>query len=174
MIRESRHANVVWLAIVSAALAGGAWWWRTSVFGAGRVELISERWDQVKEHYLMAPAPVELAPRSAELAEAVVQANPFASERRALPPSDAETPAGGGGGSPPAPKPQFVYKGQINLGSRQRAIIEDTVAKKTYFIETGQVVAGFKVLDIAENRVVLSDPQTNEEVVVSLIAPASP
>jgi hypothetical protein len=71
-----------------------------------------------------------------------------------------------------AASPKFVYKGRINVGSRQRAILEDAAARKTYFLEVGQAVAGFKVLDIAENRVVLSDPQTNQEVVVSLSPPS--
>ena len=64
--------------------------------------------------------------------------------------------------------PQFIYKGRINLGKKQRAVIEETTAKKTYFLEVGQAVAGFKVLDIQEKQVILSDPQTSKEVAVSL------
>ena len=111
---------------------------------------------------------------STETVEALVRANPFSPQRRLKPPpSGGET--GGGSGEPvAAPKPKFFFKGRIDLGKRQRAIVEDTTSHKTYFLEVGQEVAGFKVLDIAENRVVLSDLQTKQEVVVSLSLRESP
>ena len=121
--------------------------------------------------------PLELAEAqklSPEIFEAIISANPFSPVRRIAPPSGAP-----GSGDRPAdvtasPTPEFTYKGLITLGSRQRAILEEVATHKTHFLEVGQDVAGFKVLDIAENRVVLSDPQTKEEIVVSVASKASP
>jgi len=158
---------VAFLAMLLALGAGGAWQWQRTVFQAKRIELTSESWDRVKQDYPMA----ESAPSTewpADVAEAVLKANPFSPQRR---PVAAKGEGGAEGGSlptPAPPKPQFAFKGQINLGQRKRAILEDLSAHKTYFLEVGQEVAGFKVLDIGENQVVLSDPQTREEVAVSL------
>ena len=165
------------MAVVLAVLAVGAWGWHTSVFRTQPIEVKGESWDRVKETY---PLPGEAPPRSPtvspDLVEALVHANPFSPERRLNPPPLPDATESGGASSaakePPAPK--FAYKGGVNLGKRQRAIVEDTANHKTYFLEVGQEVAGFKVLDIAENRVVLSDPQTHEEVVVSLATTAPP
>lgn len=154
-------------------LTAATWWWQTSIVRTRPADAQHERWDRLKEEYPI-PAPgVEMPQLSEETVETVVRANPFSPKRHLPPPT---TPGGGSGTAlePIEPaKPQFVYKGRINLGTRQRAIVEDTSGHKTYFLEVGQAVAGFKVLDIAENRVVLSDPQTKEEVVVSLATPTS-
>jgi hypothetical protein len=128
----------------------------------------------VEEQY---PMPAELGDAqklSPEVFEAIMAANPFSSVRRLKPPTDASTPEGGLRVPTAPPAPQFVFKGLIKFGNRQRAILEDVTTRKTYFLEVGQEVAGFKVLDIAENRVVLSDPQTKEEIVVSVASKASP
>jgi hypothetical protein len=60
------------------------------------------------------------------------------------------------------------------MGTKQRAVLQDVTSQKTYFLQLGQEVAGFKVLDIAENRVLLSDPHTQEEVVVPITTKPSP
>jgi len=155
-------------------LTAATWWWQMSIIRTRPTDVNDARSDRLKEAYPISPLVVELPQLSEETVETVVRANPFSPKRHLSPPT---TPGGGPGTAlePIEPaKPQFVYKGRINLGTRHRAIVEDTTSHKTYFLEVGQAVAGFKVLDIAENRVVLSDPQTHEEVVVSLAAPASP
>ena len=111
---------------------------------------------------------------SPEIFEAIISANPFSPVRRIATPSGESRPGEGPAELTAPPKPQFAYKGLIKLGNRQRAILEETTTHKTHFLEVGQEVAGFKVLDIAENRVVLSDPQTKEELVVSVASKASP
>ena len=178
MASGTRAGSGVLLAAVLAVLSAGAWWWHATVFRIQPIEVKGESWDRAKEAYPLPGALPQRPPTvSSDLVEAMVHANPFSPERRLNPPpvSDAAVSAGGASGGiqePPAPK--FAYKGGVNLGKRQRAIVEDTVNHKTYFLEVGQEVAGFKVLDIAENRVVLSDPQTHEEVVVSLTPTAPP
>ena len=62
--------------------------------------------------------------------------------------------------------PQFLYKGHVDLGKRQRAIVAETTTGKTYFLEVGQEVAGFKVLDISRTEVVLSDVKTAQQIVI--------
>ena len=160
------------LAVALALLTAVVWRWQAAVFHAPRDEVKHESWDHVKEAYPMpkeATDPPQLAP---ELVESVVRANPFSPNRRLTPLAGGES--GGRGGATTKPLPlRFRYKGRINLG-KQRAIVEETTTHKTYFLEVGQEVAGFKVLDIAENRVVLSDPQTRQEIVVSLTLRESP
>jgi hypothetical protein len=165
----TRVGPPVMLAVSLAVIAAGTWRWQQSVFHAQRGDALTrESWDRVKEEYPIAQeSPHERQTRSTGFAEAVVGANPFSPKRRLAPTlPGGETGATGGLIKPPAPV--FIYKGQINVGKRQRAIVEESASHKTYFLEVGQEVAGFKVLDIAENRVVLSDLATHEEVVVSL------
>ena len=156
------------LAVLLLAALAGTWWWRSAISRIPPIELKDEPSDRVKEQF---PVPQEDSepPRvSAEMIESVVRANPFSPKRRLAP------PAAGGGAGPGASEgtaaaaPKFAYKGRINVGRQPRAIVEDTAAHKTYFLEVGQEVAGFKVLDIDEKRVVLSDPRTKEEIAVSL------
>ena len=164
------HSTV--LAVTLALIVAVAWRWQAAVFHAPRDEIKSESWDHVKKEYPMpreAADPPQLAP---ELVESVVRANPFSPTRQLTPLAGGRS--GGSGGATTKPPPlQFRYKGRINLG-KQRAIVEETTTHKTYFLEVGQEVAGFKVLDIAENRVVLSDGQTKQEVVVSLTSQEAP
>ena len=160
-------ATSLMCAAASGALVMGVWGWRASVFRAERLPVNSESWDRVKTEYPLPDESAALSVLSAETAEAVVRANPFSPLRRFVPPPP-DQGTDGKGGVPAVIPAQFAYKGRVNLGNRQRAILENLATHKTYFLEVGQEVAGFKVLDIAENRVVLSDPQTNKEVVVSL------
>ena len=160
-------------AILAGAAALASWWWQTTVFRAPRLEADSEHWEVIKQTYPL-PAPVtDISPISHDALETILQENPFSSERR--PASAAGTP--GSQGTEPEPmevsQPEFAYKGRINLGQRQRAIVEDLRAKKTYFLEVGQVVATFKVLDITESQVLLSDPQHDQTVVVPLTSPST-
>ena len=60
------------------------------------------------------------------------------------------------------------------MGAVRRAIVEDAANKKTYFLQVGQEVAGFKVLDIDESQVILSDLNTQKQMVVSRSLATSP
>ena len=159
----------VGLAVTLAAVAFGTWWWQNRIFHLRRDDAAtSDSWAHVQHDYPMVQGVPDVPALSAEVVEGVVRANPFSSKRWVAPPTAGGGPEHGGAAVEPA-KPIFVYKGRIQLGQRQRAIMEETASRKTYFLEVGQEVAGCKVLDISENRVVLSDLQTNKEVVVSLI-----
>lgn len=68
----------------------------------------------------------------------------------------------------PAEAVLFIYKGRIMLGGMPRAILEEVWSKKTHFLQLGHTVAGFKLVDMTENHVVLSNVKTNESVVVPL------
>lgn len=175
MTGKASFETMLLLPVGVVLLAIGAWWWRASVFHSQEVRLPGERWEQVKRTYPL-PQEIEHAQTvSSQMADVILQANPFSAKRREAPPrADGGAANGGQGGEPIPPPAKFIYKGHINLGKRQRAIVEDVNNHKTHFLEAGQEVAGFKVLDISENRVVLSDLQTNEEVVLSLTAPPSP
>ena len=148
-------------------LAGGAWWWRSQVVGTQRIAMPAERWEQVREQYPMPTAVSDAPSVGTEVLQGFVEANPFSPLRRYVtPPPDEPLQAGQAPVAPP--QPVLRFKGRILLGQKQRAVLEDLTAKKTYFLEVGQEVAGYKVLDIAENRVLLSDPQKNEEVALFL------
>ena len=163
------------LAAGCLALAGAAWWWRSTALREAPADSTPERWEQVREVY---PPVADVAPPAipaASYAADVVRANPFSPLRRASPAAGGPHEASQGGDAASAPAgPAFRYKGRVALGSRQRAVLEDTRSKKTHFLELGQEVAGFKVLDIDEKRVVLSDVKTHEEVVVSVAATEGP
>ncbi len=170
---RSSQASLVAFAVLLIGLSGIAWRWHQHVFQTPRPAVADQPWEQVKTTYPpTVGAPIEPAIVPA-IVQAVVAANPFAAMRRTLPMDS--TP----GGATPAtattpPVPQFVFKGRINMGTRQRAILEDSAAKKTYFLEVGQEVAGFKVLDITESQVILSDVENHKELVVSLAVPTPP
>ncbi len=156
------------LALILTVVAGGVWSWQRGVAKGKGDEIKPEAWELVTQQYPTDETVRDAPALSSQMFDKAVQANPFSPSRRAAAaPAPTTGPAAGPAtGSPPAP--QFIYKGRINMGTRTRAIVEDTAAKKTYFLEVGQEVTGFKVLDIEENRVVLSDAQSNKEVVVSL------
>ena len=148
--------------------------WRLSIRHEPKNGLPKESWERVKEEYPLPDEQVSDVVVPTETFTDFLTANPFSPERRQLPPSSDQA-AGPGSGEPvPPPAPKFIYKGRMQLGLRQRAILEDLSIGKTYFLEVGQGVANFKVLDIDEKRVLLSDPQTHEEVTVSLTSTAGP
>jgi hypothetical protein len=165
-------SSVIPIALTVAAAA--AWGWQSAVLHSKPPATAVMAWTHVQEHYPMPAEPGDAQKLSPEVFEAIMAANPFSSVRRLKRPTDAAASEGGAPALTAAPAPQFVYKGLIKFGNRQRAILEDVTTHKTHFLEVGQEVAGFKVLDIAENRVVLSDPQTKEELVVSIASKASP
>jgi hypothetical protein len=163
-------------AVASAVLLGaaalGAWWWRAVAFRGAREEVVSESWQRFKEEWPLPEPSPEPPAISVETIDIAVRANPFSPQRRRVQAASSGT---GEAAEPPIERiaPHFVYKGRINLGQRQRAVLEETTTQKTHFVETGQTVAGFKVLDITEDQVVLSDLQTREDVLVPLVSSAA-
>ena len=156
-------------------LTAGAGWWQTRVFRRSSTESPSRQRDEGPNQSVSNGPDQTQTLFSKEMADAMVRANPFSSQRRAIPqPPEGATGGREGQAGSPAAQPRFSYKGRIQLGARQRAILEDTTGHKTYFLEVGQEVTGFKVLDIAENQVVLSNEQTQEELVVPLTSTALP
>ena len=174
---QTVSGSSVGLAVALVIVAVATWSWHADVVRSRPAEVPKEPWDRVTTAYPISDDSLaaKAAAFSSEMLDAMVQANPFSPKRRlgALP-SGGGTDGAGPSGPAQAAIPHFTYKGRVQLGNRQRAIMEETVTGKTYFLEVGQEVAGFKVLDIAENRVVLSDPQTNKEVVVSLVSRSAP
>jgi hypothetical protein len=164
-------APTICLALGLAAATAGVGWWQQRVRRAPVEGIASDPWEQVKAQYPLSDQEADIPRLTPEAMEAVVAANPFSPKRRFVP-----TPEGGDppeGGAEPLPEPVFTYKGRINMGKRQRAVVEDTATKKTYFLEVGQEVAGFKVLDISESQVLLSDLATSEQLAVSLTSSKS-
>lgn len=172
----AQTATLLAMAGLFGAAALGAWWWRSLVFQAQPAQLSGEAWEQIRQDYPLPEEPQAPASIAKERLEALIRANPFSPERLAAAPAAGPDQSAAGGPDTPGapPRPVFAYKGRVDLGRRQRAILEDTAARKTYFLEVGQEVAGFKVLDIAENQVVLSDPQTHEDVIITLTSAALP
>ncbi len=159
------------LAVVAVAVVQ----WRSAAVRTERVELTGESWDRVREEFPILAEPSEGIPEAEPgWLDAVLNANPFSPQRRPVSAEEAEQTAGGGAGdSAGAPvTPQFLYKGHINLGQRQRAVVEETTTEKTYFLEVGQEVAGFKVLDISQAQVVLSDVKTAQQIIIKRKAEA--
>ena len=155
-------------ALLLAAVTASLWWWHARVWQSPHPELIREPSERVKREHPMPQDPPHPPTTSSETLDAIVRANIFSSQRRLAPPPSHPDQGNGGESAAVPPAPQFVYKGRINLGERRRAIVEDTTIHKTYFLEVGQEVTGFKVLDISENQVVLSDPQHHAELILSL------
>ena len=157
-------------AVVCMALALVAWQWQQAIRRRQPRAVVAEPWEHVKELF---PTPDALEPPSATEAETlqrIVQANPFSRQRRhvAQPAEDttetAQTP-------PPA---SFVFKGRVVMGPKQRGILEDRRQKKTVFVQAGQEVSGFQVVDIKEEEMVLLNLETKEELHVPLASKTSP
>ena len=156
------------LALGMGCCAVGAWSWQMQVFRAPRIDVGTEPWDQVKQAYPIPEGTPEVSTLSTETIAGVLNANPFSPQRGNTVTLDDQQQSSGGSTAIELPPPVLIYKWRINLGQRQRAIMEDTTTKKTYFLEVGQEVATFKVLDITESQVLLSDPQTSEPIAVPL------
>jgi hypothetical protein len=160
--------------LVMLIAAGSVWWWRLQVADSNSLgEVQQERWEHVRERFPLLEGVPGGPTLNSDLVERFVNANPFSPQRRYVPAADGSGSGIGGEAVKPA-GPSFIYKGQVHLGQRRRAILEDTTGHKTHFLEVGQAVAGYKVLDIFEDRVLLSDPQTNKEVAVFLSSKEKP
>ncbi len=166
LAKPTSFGSHVLLAVSLAICAAATWMWQAAVFRTKRPQPKGERWQVIQEQFPEIGNGSELPVVPAATLEAVIQANPFSPLRRQQ--VATETSSGSGATNQAPPPPKWVYKGRVDVGQRQRAVIEDTATRKTYFLEMGQEAAGFKVLDIAERQVVLSDPQTGEAVTVSL------
>ena len=162
------------LALALVAATAAVWWWQISVFRTPQVDVREEMWKRVKDEYPIVNDNQPTASFSLENAAAVARANPFSPTRHVVPRSVPEGKEGGGGEAGEFLTPRFIYRGHIRVGQSQRAILEDAATKKTHFLEVGQEVAGFKVLDIAQQQVVLWNVKTQERVVVSLVSATSP
>ena len=171
MTLKATAGPLIGFATALGAMISVLLWRQTIMVGNLPGDPQAERWQHVMEEHPMPNEPATSAQLSAETFEAILRANPFSSQRRLVPlQSDDATGSNSEAGAGQPPAPQFLYKGRINLGNLQRAILEETVTHKTHFLEVGQEVTGFKVLDIAENQVVLSHLQSKEELVISLTA----
>jgi hypothetical protein len=148
---------------VSLVAVGMTWQWRADLRPLSPGEPGVKGVEQAKAVYALPQEHTPLPPPSGVNADAVVRANPFSKTRGELPASD----QAGAAAAHEDPQPAFVYKGQILMGQRQRAILEDATTKKTHFLEVGQGVAEFKVLDMTEEQVVLSDEKTQTTLAVT-------
>lgn len=82
----------------------------------------------------------------------LLEQDPFARIQTATPSTDAPEPVA-------APmESQLHFRGRVVMGQRQVAVIEVESSHETLFVGVGQEVDGLKVIDIAEDRVVLSKP----------------
>lgn len=161
--------DLPWETLVAAGMlamaVGGAWNWQQGLQRHLSAPTATEPWQQIRERYPM-PAPFKPSPELSEaFLRSVVRANPFSPTRRQAA-QDAGGDSGEASGPLAPPPPQFIFKGRIVMGTKQRAVLEDATSKKTFFLQAGQEVAGFKVLDITENQVVLSNPNSQEPLLI--------
>lgn len=89
--------------------------------------------------------------------------NPFSPER--VPPAASGMGEHGLSSAtpPPPPKPQWLYKGVMTMGGQRRAVIEEVKSGETRFVKVGERLGELKVLDIAADRVVLSNPNNSQD-----------
>ncbi|MBI1991722.1 MAG: hypothetical protein HYS71_00580 [Candidatus Omnitrophica bacterium] len=160
------------LAFVLVAVTAASWGWQRGIVRAAPVEVREEGWKRVKDEYPLASANQPPVSFSSATAEAVARANPFSPTRRVVP-----RPISEGTGTEEGWEetgefltPRLIYRGQIRVGQSLRAIMEDAATKKTHFLEVGQEVAGFKVLDMTQRQVIVWNFKTQEEVVVPLVS----
>ncbi len=156
-------------AVVFVALSLVAWNWQQTMRARQPPSVVAERWEHVQELF---PTPEPLKPPSEtdpETLQKALQANPFSRQRRHVP-----KPAEEAGATPQQPlPPQFVFKGRVVMGTKQRGILEDRQQKKTFFVQAGQEVVGFQVVEITEDQVVLLKLDTKEEVRLPLASKAT-
>ncbi len=174
MTARSVPAQAGLLVAGSVAVLLASWVWRGAIVRTPAPQAPKEPWQHVRDQFPLPKDPEDPQRLSKEAVETVVQANPFSPDRGKQP----IVPGGPDGseatGEAVVETPTFAYKGRISLGQRQRAILEHLQTKKTHFLEVGQEVAGFKLLDIQETRVILSDPKSHEELIVSLTSKGKP
>ncbi|HAM41066.1 MAG TPA: hypothetical protein DDX89_05065 [Candidatus Omnitrophica bacterium] len=158
------------LAVVCAGVSLAAWQWQRALHARQPSAVVTERWEHVRELF-PPPEPLRIpSETTAETWQGLLRANPFSRARRHVSPPAAEAPTG----TPEKPlPPQFVFKGRVSMGTKQRGILEDRRQKKTHFVQVGQDVLGFRVVEIAEDRIVLSDVKTNERVDIPLASKAA-
>lgn len=162
------------LAAILAVAAGGLWAWDHALMRRAAAGAAEASASDVRERFPM-PAPFHPPEEEASvLLRAAASARPFSSQRGQPPPPPASLPGGLTAYIPAPTTPVFIYKGVVVMGAIHRAILEEAASKKTYFLQVGQEVAGFKVLDIDESRVILSHPNTQEEIAVSRSPTMSP
>lgn len=163
-------------ALLMLAALAGAWWWRVGLSDAAMIELPVQSWKAAESRYPMPEeAPMEDG-LTQEVLSGIVEANPFSPQRRHVPEPAATIRALPTASQTVEEQVMLRFKGLIQLGTRKRAIIENSGDQKTHFLEVGQQVAGYKLLDITESQVLLSHVSTGEEVTLfraSEYAPAN-
>ena len=163
------------VSIILILLATATWVWHSLIIQHKPLEIAPDNWEHVKQQYPFPATDIGKEQLSHETAEVLLQSNPFSPLRKPISESEkgtTDTPS-----EPVAPPPKslvFTYKGRVSIGGQERSIMQETTTKKTYFLQVGQAVAEFKVLDITQNQVVLSNLTTHEELVVSLASSAPP
>lgn len=167
MTRATPPVEAIILAVAAVAMAVGTWQWRQRALRITKPPSGEESWQHVQARYPIPVAPAESVEIPEALLQGIIKANPFSPERRRAhqPPEESSDAATR---EPEPIPPKLLYKGHVAMGNKQRAIVEDTNTKKTYFLQVGQEVAGCKVLDISERQVLLSDPQSPEPVALTL------
>ena len=164
--------DTIALAIVLACVAAGTWQWQHHVRAGRKAPALTEPWKHVREQFSMPSSTDEAMTAPDVNLDVILKANPFSAKRREEPPKPAAGGAQGGQAEAKA-QPKFVYKGRVTMGPKQRAVLEDVTSKKTHFLQVGQEVAGFRVLDIGETQVVLSNPNSPEPLTLSLTPKAA-
>ena len=79
----------------------------------------------------------------------LIEQDPFV---RVQTPNSAASPAA----APSPAEATLRFRGRVVLGGRQMAVIESTDAHETFFVGVGQEIQGLKVVDITEERVIVS------------------
>mgnify|MGYP001559193147 CR=1 FL=1 len=168
---RGREAAIVAAVLLVCLLA--TWLWRSAVLRRAHSLTSPEPWRGVMAKFPM-PSDAPDVPEPAETPWAdVLTANPF-SPQRTPPPSSGEPAAQAQGAVNAASSPLFVYKGHIAVGKASRAILEETRTKQTYFAQPGQSVAGFLILEVTEERVVLQPPNGAEPIVLQVVGSRAP
>ena len=157
---------LVWLVFATAA-----WLWQRTTLDRLERPVAQEPWEHVRERFPTEEAMKPASAVSEAWLQVVTHANPFSSKRREAASSTQINPSQSAATTTPSPPPPalFLYKGRLQMGSKQRAVLEDMTGKKTYFAEAGQIVAGCEVLEIHDDRVLLLNQQTGETLTVALM-----
>jgi hypothetical protein len=157
------------------AFAAAAWQWQRTTLDRLERPAVQEPWEHVRERFPMEESIKPASTVSEAWLQVVTHANPFSSKRREVAtPTQPDALQLSTSAPPPPPPALFLYKGRVQMGSKQRAVLEDAAGKKTYFAEVGQTVAGHEVLEIDDERVVLLSQQTGETLTVALMINEGP
>ena len=111
---------------------------------------------QLRNIFPVEPLALEALQRTTDMAvyTPLIDQDPFVRVKTAAP--DDHTAAST---EPAVPtSSELVFRGRVVLGGRQVAVVEVVNSHETLFVGVGQSLDGWKVVDIDEERVVLSKP----------------